>query len=83
LDPSLSKPGRFDRLVYLVLAESKEIRANILVAQIMRKFKFEANSTPHSIALKVIDSIPLTLTGADLSAVASGALINEGIGTTL
>ena len=82
MDPSLLRPGRFDRLVYLGLAESKESRANILAAQ-MRKFKFEANSTPHSIALKVIDSIPQTLTGADLSAVASGALINEGIGTTL
>ena len=74
LDPSLLRPGRFDRLVYLGLAESKESRANILAAQ-MRKFKFEANSTPHSIALKVIDSIPQTLTGADLSAVASGALM--------
>ena len=74
LDPSLLRPGRFDRLVYLGLAESKESRANILAAQ-MRKFKFEGNSTSQIIALEVINSIPETLTGADLSAVASGALM--------
>ena len=74
LDPSLLRPGRFDRLVYLGLPDGKQSRANILSAQI-RKFKLERNATPLSLALEVIDSIPQNLTGADLSSVATGALM--------
>merc|ERR1712150_189505 len=90
LDPSLLRPGRFDRLVYLGLASTREVRVNILAAQ-MRKFRFDTmveeeeehrdvvgdadnNGAALDMAEKVIDSIPDSLTGADLSAVANGAL---------
>ena len=76
LDPSLLRPGRFDRLVYLGLAQSREDRIKILVAQ-TRKFTFEGNQSAHAVIDGVIDSIPASLSGADLSAVAKGALMRS------
>ena len=76
LDPSLLRPGRFDRLVYLGLAQSREDRIKILVAQ-TRKFTFERGKDAHTIIDEVIDSIPVSLSGADLSAVAKGALMRS------
>ena len=76
LDPSLLRPGRFDRLVYLGLAQSREDRIKILVAQ-TRKFIFEREKDAHTIIDEVIDSIPVSLSGADLSAVAKGALMRS------
>ena len=76
LDPSLLRPGRFDRLVYLGLAKSNEDRGKILIAQ-MRKFKFESNKNVQSIVEEAINSIPESLSGADLSSVASGALMRS------
>lgn len=74
LDPSLLRPGRFDRLVYLGLAESRADRIGILAAQ-TRKFQFEDGIDSYAMASRVIDQIPLSLSGADFSAIASGALM--------
>jgi hypothetical protein len=68
LDPSLLRPGRFDRLVYLGVTPSD--RARILAAQI-RKLRLEGD--PRTLAEAVVQQLPENLTGADLSTVASGA----------
>ena len=74
LDPSLLRPGRFDRLLYLGPAKTKETMLQILKAQ-TRKFKFEPGSDSDSILEQAMESFPPTLSGADLSAVASKALM--------
>lgn len=74
LDPSLLRPGRLDRLVYLGLATSTDDRAKILAA-LIRKFRLEDD--PLSIAKRVVDDFPPNLSGADFSAIASEALMNS------
>lgn len=74
LDPSLLRPGRFDRLLYLGPAKTKETMLQILKAQ-TRKFKFEPGCDADTILRKAMESFPPTLSGADLSAVASKALM--------
>ena len=74
LDPSLLRPGRLDRLVYLGLATSTEDRAKILTA-LIRKFRLEDD--PLSISREVVDKFPLNLSGADFSAIASGAIMKS------
>lgn len=72
LDPSLLRPGRLDRLVYLGMATKTQDRAQILAA-LMRKFRIEMPD-PVELALQVVNQLPPNLTGADFSAIASGAL---------
>lgn len=72
LDPSLLRPGRLDRLVYLGLATESQDRAQILAA-LIRKFRLNSPD-PVELALKVVDQLPPSLTGADFSAIASNAL---------
>ena len=87
LDPGLLRPGRFDRLVYLGLSPND--RFSILKAQV-RKLRFEVvhqkqqqqpnheenKEDPTDEMLKtIIDYLPTHVTGADLSTVASGALL--------
>lgn len=74
LDPSLLRPGRLDRLVYLGLARNNNDRSKILEAQ-MRNFLFEHNMSTSEIVANMIQNVPPMLSGADLSAVASGALM--------
>lgn len=74
LDPSLLRPGRFDRLLYLGPAKTKEHCLKILLAQ-TRKFRFEDGCAPDTVLEIAMQSFPPTLSGADLSAVASGALM--------
>ena len=74
LDPSLLRPGRFDRLLYLGPAKTKEHCLMILLAQ-TRKFNFEEGMDAATILEQAMESFPPTLSGADLSAVASGALM--------
>jgi peroxin-6 len=74
LDPSLLRPGRFDRLLYLGPATTKEHCLKILLAQ-TRKFKFEEGFAADKVLERAMESFPPTLSGADLSAVASGALM--------
>ena len=76
LDPSILRPGRFDRLVYLGLAKSREDRLKILAAQ-TRKFTFDGGLDSFSMIDQIIDSIPPSLSGADLSAVAKAALMRS------
>lgn len=72
LDPALLRPGRFDRLVYLGMATEIQDRAQILAA-LIRKFRLETQD-PVELARQVVDELPPNLTGADFSAIASGAL---------
>ncbi|CAM9229357.1 unnamed protein product [Hapterophycus canaliculatus] len=74
LDPSLMRPGRFDRLLYLGVSGDRETQIKVLRA-ITRKFGFEEEAE-HGVDLEEIvrDRIPSQFTGADLSAVASNAL---------
>jgi peroxin-6 len=73
LDPSLLRPGRFDRMVYLGVASTPNDRAKILAAQI-RHLTFERGLSAWEVAESVVDSLPANLTGADLSSIGSGAL---------
>eukprot|EP00904_Undaria_pinnatifida_P006698 jgi/Undpi1/3158/HiC_scaffold_15.g06532.m1 len=74
LDPSLMRPGRFDRLLYLGVSGDRETQIKVLRA-ITRKFGFEEDKEKGiDLAEIVRDRIPPQFTGADLSAVASNAL---------
>lgn len=75
LDPSILRPGRLDRLIYLGLAESRSQRVSLLVAQI-RKFHFEGDFDACTIAEEVIDQFPEGLSGADFSAIAKSAVMS-------
>lgn len=76
LDPSLLRPGRLDRRVYLGLPYEKENRAQVLAA-VIRKFRLGGHGDPMQIALQVADELPPHLSGADFSAIASGALMRS------
>jgi peroxin-6 len=74
LDPSLLRPGRLDRLLYLGPAKTREHCLKILMAQ-TRRFSFEVGCDAATVLEGAMESFPPTLSGADLSAVASGALM--------
>jgi peroxin-6 len=74
LDPSLLRPGRLDRLLYLGPAKTREHCLKILLAQ-TRRFRFEEGCDAATVLEGAMESFPPTLSGADLSAVASGALM--------
>ena len=82
LDPALLQPGRLDRRVYLGLPSNDEDRIQILKSQ-MQKFTFDvAVNCDKTAALEqairsIIHRIPPNLSGADLSAISSGALIRS------
>jgi ATP-dependent 26S proteasome regulatory subunit len=71
LDPSLLRPGRLDRLVYLGVPTDDKERARVLAAQI-RKLNLAGDHT--ELAEQVVATLPPRLTGADLSSIATGAL---------
>jgi peroxin-6 len=70
LDPSLLRPGRFDRLVYLGVSASD--RVSILTTH-LKKLRLEEDV--HAIAEKLTPHLPLNLTAADISTISSGALM--------
>ncbi|KAG5189897.1 P-loop containing nucleoside triphosphate hydrolase protein [Tribonema minus] len=70
LDPSLLRPGRFDRLLYLGTGGDTDTQLKVLSAA-TRKFTFEDGVS----LAEVARAIPATFTGADMSAVASAALM--------
>lgn len=72
LDPSLLRPGRLDRSVYLGIATDPAERARILAAQ-LHKLKLEGD--PLEVSKAVVARLPERLTGADFSTIASGALL--------
>ncbi|KAL5008589.1 hypothetical protein ScPMuIL_014170 [Solemya velum] len=71
LDPALIRPGRFDKMLYLGVPEDHYSQLRILHA-LTRKFTFADDFELAAIANKC----PLNLTGADLYALCSDALLN-------
>lgn len=71
LDPALLRPGRFDRLVYLGVNEDAESKEKILKA-ITRKFNLSPDVDLGALAMKC----PAILTGADLYALSSDAMLS-------
>jgi len=77
LDPSLLRPGRLDRCVYLGIPtddDDDNERAKILAAQLHR-LKLDGDADPMDMARAVVTRLPPRLTGADFSTIASGALL--------
>jgi peroxin-6 len=72
LDPSLLRPGRLDRTVYLGIATDPEERTRILCAQ-LHKLKLAGDAMEFSSAIEA--ELPARLTGADFSMIASGAVL--------
>ena len=70
LDPSLLRPGRFDRLVYLGVSAAD--RVSILTTHLV-KLRLDADAAV--IAEKLVEHLPSNLTAADISTIASGALM--------
>lgn len=68
LDPSLLRPGRLDKLLYVGIAEDPESKVNILRA-LTRKFQLHDDVDLESLARRC----PVTLTGADLYALCADA----------
>lgn len=69
LDPALLRPGRFSRLVYLGVA--RESQTAVIKAQIG---KLRLSESSDRIADRLANHLPANLTGADISAVVSGAV---------
>ncbi|XP_050951099.1 peroxisome assembly factor 2 [Labeo rohita] len=70
LDQSLLRPGRFDKLVYVGVNEDRESQLQVLKA-ILRKFKVD----PSVCLSEIVESCPPQLTGADLYALCSDAMM--------
>ncbi|CAG2108767.1 unnamed protein product [Medioppia subpectinata] len=69
LDSALLRPGRFDRLLYVGIADDSQSRLKILKA-LTRKFHFDSD-----VDLERIESLcPSGLSGADLYSICSNAL---------
>ncbi|TIA71522.1 hypothetical protein E3P91_02530 [Wallemia ichthyophaga] len=71
LDSALLRPGRFDRMIYLDVPSTHTAQANILAA-LTRKFKLEDRL---DLLKDVTNRLPLNLTGADLYALCSDAML--------
>ncbi|KAI4209095.1 MAG: hypothetical protein LQ351_007931 [Letrouitia transgressa] len=70
LDPALLRPGRFDKMLYLGVAETHQKQLAILEA-LTRKFTL----APELSLKRVAESLPFTYTGADLYALCSDAML--------
>ncbi|KAG2467460.1 PEX6 factor, partial [Polypterus senegalus] len=71
LDQSLLRPGRFDKLLYVGINEDKESQLQVLKA-IASRFKMDPSVCLHD----VIERCPPQLTGADLYALCSDAMMS-------
>ncbi|ETN44336.1 uncharacterized protein HMPREF1541_10516 [Cyphellophora europaea CBS 101466] len=70
LDPALLRPGRFDKMLYLGVADSHDAQATILKA-LTRKFTLDDSVD----LMRVASRLPFTYTGADLYALCSDAML--------
>ncbi|SPN97786.1 probable peroxin-6 [Cephalotrichum gorgonifer] len=70
LDPALLRPGRFDKLLYLGVSDTREKQVTILEA-LTRKFTLH----PSVILSSVAAHLPFTYTGADFYALCSDAML--------
>ncbi|XP_041960772.1 peroxisome assembly factor 2 isoform X1 [Alosa sapidissima] len=70
LDQSLLRPGRFDKLVYVGINDNKDSQLQVLKA-ITRKFRLE----PGVSLAEVVARCPPQMTGADLYALCSDAMM--------
>jgi peroxin-6 len=90
LDPSLLRPGRLDRLVYLGIPTDHKERTRILASQ-LRKMKLEydddvdddddddddGTSSAEKMASLIVEKLPPRLSGADMSKLSSGAMLHS------
>ena len=70
LDQALLRPGRFDKMLYLGIADTHDKQLTILEA-LTRKFSLH----PDMSLRRVAESLPFTYTGADLYALCSDAML--------
>lgn len=70
LDPALLRPGRFDRMLYLGVAQTHDAQLHILQA-LTRRFRLH----PALRLAAVADACPFHYTGADLYALCADALL--------
>ncbi|NXX94555.1 PEX6 factor, partial [Centropus bengalensis] len=70
LDPALLRPGRFDKLVYVGINEDRESQLQVLSA-VTRRFKLD----PSVNLTTILDKCPAQLTGADIYALCSDAMM--------
>ncbi|NXK25857.1 PEX6 factor, partial [Arenaria interpres] len=71
LDPALLRPGRFDKLVYVGINEDRESQLQVLSA-VTRKFKLD----PSVNLTAILEKCPAQLTGADIYALCSDAMMS-------
>ncbi|XP_030051543.1 peroxisome biogenesis factor 6 [Microcaecilia unicolor] len=71
LDPALLRPGRFDKLLFVGMNDDRESQLRVLKA-ITRKFKLD----PFVNLSCIIEKCPQQLTGADLYALCSDAMMS-------
>eukprot|EP00301_Raphidiophrys_heterophryoidea_P026731 c9295_g1_i1.p1 GENE.c9295_g1_i1~~c9295_g1_i1.p1 ORF type:complete len:345 (+),score=111.09 c9295_g1_i1:456-1490(+) len=71
IDPSLLRPGRFDRLLYLGLSDDRSSKLQLMSA-VTRKFQF----APDVDLTTVVEQLSFGMTGADMYALCADALTN-------